>query len=72
MDKHSTQTFSATLERPEGIGTWTFLPIPIDVKTIFGVSGQLKVRGTIDGEPFRSSALEMIKTSSSPKRPKRG
>ena len=49
--------FRSTLERPEGTGTWTFLSIPIDLTAHYGAAGQIKVRGTIAGEPFRSTAL---------------
>ena len=49
--------FNAILRRPEGVGTWTYLDIPVDVSATFGVKGQVKVKGTINGQPFRSSAL---------------
>lgn len=45
--------FQATLTRPEGTGTWTYL----DVSPSFGVKGQIKVNGTINGEPFRSTLI---------------
>jgi hypothetical protein len=50
-------TFAATLKRPEGVGTWTYLDIPVEVSASFGVKGQVKVKGTVNGQPFRSSAL---------------
>jgi hypothetical protein len=49
--------FEATLKRPEGVGTWTYLDIPVDVSASFGVKGQVKVKGIVNGQPFRSSAL---------------
>ena len=49
--------FQAILERPEGVGTWTYLAIPFDAHTKYGSRGQVKVKGTIDGEPFRSTLL---------------
>ncbi len=49
--------FQAVLKRPEGVGTWTYLDIPIDMARAFGSKGRIKIRGTINGCPFRSSAL---------------
>jgi bacteriocin resistance YdeI/OmpD-like protein/uncharacterized protein DUF1905 len=57
MNEADRLEFQSTLDRPEGTGTWTFLPIPIDLKAHYGAAGQIKVRGSIDGEPFRSTAL---------------
>src|SRR4051794_17368734 len=51
------EAFEATLVRPEGVGTWTYLVIPRDLEALYGVRGQIKVRGTINGQPFRSSAM---------------
>jgi hypothetical protein len=51
------QTFQATLARPAGIGTWTYLDIPLDLAALYGAKGQIKVCGTINGCPFRSSAM---------------
>jgi hypothetical protein len=50
-------TFTSTLKRPDGVGTWTFLDIPPEVMAAFGKKGQVKVRGTVNGHPFRGSAL---------------
>jgi len=49
--------FAATLKRPDGVGTWTYLDIPVYVSASFGVKGQVKVKGMVNGQPFRSSAL---------------
>jgi acetyl-CoA carboxylase beta subunit len=51
------QSFEAVLERPEGVGTWTCIDVPFDVKSVFGKSSRIQVRGTIDGAPYRSSLL---------------
>ncbi len=51
--------FDAALVRPEGVGTWTYLSIPLEVSTTFGSKGQVRVKGTINGYPFRSTALPM-------------
>jgi hypothetical protein len=47
----------AILKRPDGVGSWTYLDIPVDVSASFGVKGQVKVKGTINGQLYRSSAL---------------
>ncbi len=52
-------SFEAVLARPEGIGTWTFLSIPLEVSGTFGLKGQVRVKGTINGYPYRSTALPM-------------
>jgi hypothetical protein len=49
-------TFEAPLKRPEGVGTWTYVDIPFDILAAFGAKGQIKVKGTVNGCPFRSSA----------------
>src|SRR5512135_555731 len=51
--------FEALLIRPEGVGTWTFLNIPAQVSSTFGSKGQVRVKGTINGYPFQSTALPM-------------
>ncbi len=52
-------SFEAVLIRPEGAGTWTYLNIPSEVSSSFGSKGQVKVKGTIEGYPYRSTALPM-------------
>ncbi len=51
--------FDAVLVRPEGVGTWTFLSIPLEISAGFGSKGQVRIKGTINGFPFRSTALPM-------------
>ena len=51
------QTFDATLVRPPGVGTWTYLNVPFNVADEFGTKGQLKVKGSVNGVPFRGSLL---------------
>lgn len=49
--------FEAVLQRPEGVGTWTILDIPFSLAEAFGSKGQVRLKGTINGYPFRSSAM---------------
>jgi hypothetical protein len=51
------KSFTATLERPEGVGTWTYLTLPFDVFAEYGTKGQVKVKGTLNGAYFRGSLM---------------
>jgi hypothetical protein len=50
-------TFESTLQKPDTPGSWTYLVIPLNIEEIFGSKGQVKVCGTINGYPYRSSAM---------------
>ena len=48
--------FDAALHKGDNPGAWTCVLLD-DVRELFGTGGLVKIRGTIDGEPFTGALM---------------
>lgn len=51
------ERFTSTLAGRGPNAAWVFLPIPLEVQTLFGSKARVAVKGTLNGAPYRNWLL---------------
>jgi hypothetical protein len=56
LDKRKS-SLTTKLVRPAEVGTWTFAPIPPNVSDHAGLKARMRIKGSINGVPLKSSLM---------------